>query len=117
MIGFLGSHGAQVEQRESERRMHERSLHVDTEDHAKPYQVDAEVFGSRSEQRNDNESELEEIQEEGENKDKGVDENEESDLAARSEVKQILDPHVTIHAVEGQRENTRPDQDKDHEGR
>ena len=34
---------AQVEQREAERRVHERGLHVDAEQHAEPDQVDAEL--------------------------------------------------------------------------
>src|SRR6266508_719315 len=57
----------------------------------------------------------EEIEEEGENEDKRVDENEEADLAAGEGSQQMLDPYVAVHTVEGQREDARTDQDEDDE--
>jgi hypothetical protein len=58
--------------------MHEGCLHVDAENDAEPDQVDAELLCRRSEQRNDDEGELEEIQEEGKYEDEGVDEDQEA---------------------------------------
>ena len=66
-VGFLWRDRAQIEQGESERRMHERGLHVDAENDAEPDQVDAELFRGRPEQRDDDEGEFEEVEEEGEN--------------------------------------------------
>ena len=60
---------AEVEEREAERRMHERGLHVDPEDDAEPDQVDAEPLGRAGEKRHEDEGELEEIEEEGEHED------------------------------------------------
>ena len=50
-------------------------------------------------------------------KTKRVDEDQEADLAAGQRGQQMLDPDVAVHAVEGQREHARADQDEDHEGR
>ena len=96
--------------------MHERRLHVDAENHAEPDQVDAEFFRHRPEQRDDDEGEFEEVEEEGKNEDKRVDENEEADLAAGEGSQQMLDPYVAVHAVEGQREHACTDQDEYDEG-
>ena len=63
--------------------MHERRLHIDAEDHTEPDQVDAEVFGGRPKQRNDDEGQLEEVEEECEYEHKRVDEDEKADLSAR----------------------------------
>src|SRR4051794_18359016 len=78
-VGIFWGDRTQIEQRESKWWMHERGLHVDTEDDAEPDQVDAELFRSRSKQWNNDEGEFEEIEEERQNKDKGVDENQETD--------------------------------------
>ena len=64
--------------------MHEARLHVDAEQHAEPDEVDAERLGGAGEQRHDDEGELEEIEEEREHEDDGVDDNEEADLSARA---------------------------------
>jgi TRAP-type mannitol/chloroaromatic compound transport system substrate-binding protein len=45
------AHAAQVEQREAERRVHERGLHVHRQQHAEPDQVDAQLVGHRRQQR------------------------------------------------------------------
>src|SRR5665213_3365649 len=97
--------------------MQERGLHVDAEDHPKPDQVDAEVFGGRPEQRDHDEGQLEEIEEEGKHEDEDVDEYQEADLTAGQGGQQVFNPDVAIDAVEGQREHARADQDEDHERR
>ncbi len=48
---FARRYRTQIEQRESERWVHERRLHVHAEDDAEPDQVDAEMLGCGSEQR------------------------------------------------------------------
>ena len=62
--------------------MHERGLHVHAEDHAEPDQVDTELFGRGTKQRNDDEREFEEVEEEREDEDESVDEDQEAGLAA-----------------------------------
>jgi hypothetical protein len=64
-----GCHAAQVEQREAERRVHERGLHVHRQQHAEPHQVDAQLVGHGRQQRHDDEGQLEEVQEEGQEED------------------------------------------------
>jgi hypothetical protein len=59
------------------------------------------------EERHDDEREFEEIEEEGQQEDQDVDHDQETDLAARQPGKQMLDPAVSIDAVESQREKTR----------
>src|SRR6266704_2839946 len=91
---LAGRHAAQVEQREPERGMHERGLHVHTEQHAEPDQIDAELVRDRSEQRHDDERQLEEIEEEREQEGQHVHDDEESDLPAREAGEQVLDPKI-----------------------
>src|SRR5207237_7169925 len=95
-IGILRRDRAQIKQRKAERRVHERGLHVDAEDHPEPDQIDAEVFGGRPEQRNDDEGEFEEVEEEGEDEDKRVDENQKADLAAGQGGEQMDDPDMAV---------------------
>src|SRR6266478_4809592 len=114
-VGFLRRYRAQIEQCKPEWRMHERGLHVNAENYSEPDQVDAEVLRGRPKQRNDDEGKFEEIEEEGEHEDEGVDENEEPDLAAGQGGQEMFDPDVTVDTVEGQRENARSDQDENHE--
>src|SRR5207302_5168384 len=83
-----------------------RGLHVDAEDHPEPDQVDAEVFGGRPEQRNDDEGEFEEVEEEGEDEDKRVDENQKADLAAGQGGQQMLDPDMAVEDRKSTRLNS-----------
>ena len=115
-VALARRHRAQIEEREAERRMHEARLHVDAEQHAEPDQVDAERLGRSGEQRHDDEGELEEIEEEGEHEDDGVDDDQEADLSAGQADQQVLHPFVPVDAIEGQREDARADQDEDDEG-
>ncbi len=69
------------------------------------------------EQGDDDEGELEEIEEEGEHEDEGVDEDQEAELAAGQRGQQVLDPDVSAHAVKGEREHAGAEQDEDDEGR
>ena len=116
-IFVLRRNRAQIEQREAERRMHERCLHVHPEHHTEPNEVDAELVCYRADQRNGDEGELEEVEEEGEQEDQNVDEDQEARLAARQRRQQMLDPHMPAHAVEGEREHARADQNEHDEGR
>ena len=97
--------------------MHERGLHVDAENDAEPDQIDAEMFGGGSQQRNDDEGELEEVEEERQHEDEKIDEHQEANLPAGQRCQHILDPDMPADAVEGEREHSRTDQDEDHEGR
>src|SRR5439155_3923420 len=106
---------AQVEQREAERRVHERGLHVHAEQHAEPDQVDAQLVRDRREQRHDDERQLEEIEEEREQEGKDVYDDEKADLAAGQAGEQVLDPQVAVHAAEREAEYGRADQDEHHE--
>src|SRR5215212_10308132 len=97
--------------------MHERGLYVDAKDHSEPDQVDAKVFGGWSQQRNDDEGQLEEIEKEGENEHKRVDENEKADLPAGKRSQEVFDPDVTVDAVKRKRENAGANQNEDKESR
>ena len=108
---------AQIEQRKSERRVHERRLHVHPEHHAEPDEVDTEPLRRRPEQGDHDEGDLEEVEKEGEKENEDIDEDEKADHPAGQRNQQLLDPSVTIHAVEGEREHARADQDEDHESR
>src|SRR6516162_1321836 len=69
-----------------------------------------------TEQRDDDEGELEVIEKEGQHKNAGVDEQQEADLSARQRGEQTFDPDVTADAVEGQRKTPRADHDEDGDG-
>src|SRR5690349_18399605 len=97
--------------------MHERGLHIDAEDDAEPDQVDAQVFGGRAQQRDDNEGKFEEVEEERQHEDEGVDEQQEADLSARQRNEQMLDPQMPANPVKSEREHARADQNEHHEGR
>ena len=96
--------------------MQEGSLHVDRQQHAKPDQVDTELFCHRSQQRHDDEGQLEVIQEERQEEDQHVHEDQEADRAARQVGQQAFHPQRAIHALEHQAEHGGTDQDEHHEG-
>ena len=79
-----GATRTQVEQRETERRVHEGGLHVDADQHAEPDQVDAHLLRYRRQQRNDDEGDLEIVEEEGEEEHEDIDEDQETDLRRRA---------------------------------
>jgi hypothetical protein len=58
-----GCHAPQKEQRKTTRRVHERGLHVDTEQHTEPDEIDTKLIGDGRKQWDDNESKFEKIQE------------------------------------------------------
>src|SRR6516164_9918004 len=99
--GVTRRHRAQIEQRETERRMQERRLHIDTENDAEPDQVDAEMFRRRTKERDHDEGELEIIEEEGELEDEGIDEQQKANLPAGQRGEQAFHPDVAADAVEG----------------
>ena len=74
-------------------------------------------FSHGAQQRHHDERQLEEVEEEGEQEDEDVDDDEEAQLPARQVQQQVLDPHVPVHAVEGEAEDARADEDEHHEGR
>src|SRR5690606_4030328 len=117
LVAILGGHGTQVEQGKTERRMHERRLHVHGHEDAEPDQVDAHLVGHRPQQRHDDERQLEEVQEEGQHERQDADDDQEAPLAARDAGKQVLDPQVAADAAEGQAEHGRANQDEHHEAR
>jgi hypothetical protein len=84
--------------------MHEGRLHVDRQQHAEPDEIDAELFRDRSDQRNDDERQLEEVEEEREHEDQDVDDDQEAELSAGQAGEQMLDPDVAVDAVEGEAE-------------
>ena len=79
--------------------------------------VDAEMLGGGTEQRDDDEGELEEVEEEGEHEHEGVDENQEAELSAGQRRQHVLHPDMPAHAVERERKHARADQYENHEGR
>ena len=113
----LGRHRTQEEQGEAERRMHERCLHIDAEQHAEPDQIDSQLVGDRTEERHDDERQLEEIEEERQQENQEVDHDQESHLPSRQIAEQMLDPTMAIDRVKSERENPRADQDEKHESR
>src|SRR6185295_19479651 len=110
------SDAAQIEQGKAEGRVHEARLNIGANEHAEPNQIDAELVGRRRQQGDDDEGDLEEIQEEGDHEDEGVDEHQEAHLTARQRGQQLLDPLLAADALEHQAEHPRPDQDVDHHG-
>src|SRR5205814_9571276 len=107
----------QIEQRKSERWVHERGLHVHAQHHAEPNEIDAEPLRRWSEQRDHDEGDFEEVEEKCEKKNKYIDEDEKTDRTTGQPEQELLDPSVSIDAVEGQREDARADQDEHDEGR
>ena len=76
--------------------------------HAEPDQVDAELVGGRSDQRDGDEGELEEVEEERQQEDHDVDDDQEAHVwPPGSDVSKMFHPHVAVHPVEGEREDTR----------
>src|SRR5690606_35263962 len=63
-IGFPRRNRTQVEKCKPERRMHETGLHIHTQYHPEPDQIDAKTFRRRRKQWHDDESQFEEIKEE-----------------------------------------------------
>ena len=105
---------AQVEEREAERRMHERGLDVDAEQQAEPDHVDVERVRRRQQQRHHDEADLEEVEEEREEEDEDHHEDQEPGAPARQRAQHVLDPAAAVHALEDQAEHRGADQDEDH---
>jgi hypothetical protein len=108
-------HTAQVEQRETKRRVHERSLHVDAKQHTEPDQVDAQLLCHRAQQRHHDERQFEEVEEERQHEDQDVHHDQETHLAARQAGQQMLNPLRTIDPLEHQTEDGGTNQDEHHE--
>ena len=92
--------------------MHEARLHVHAQHDAEPDEIDADLVGCRPDQRNDDEGDLEEIEEERKEEHQHVDEYEKADLTSGERCQQMLHPKVTVHAVEGQREDARANENE-----
>src|SRR5215468_3641733 len=96
--------------------MHERRLHVHAEHDAEPDEVDAEVLSCRSNERDDDERQFEEIEKEREQEHEDVDKDKEAQLASGKRGEKVLDPDVTVDTKERQREHAGADQDEHDEG-
>jgi len=94
--------------------MHERSLHVDADQHAEPDQVDAHLLRHRREQWNNDEGDLEVVEKEGKEKYEHVDEDKKADDATGQVEKHALDPQIAVDSAEREAENGRPDQNEHH---
>src|SRR6476660_9174511 len=94
--------------------MHERSLHVDADQHAEPDQVDAHLLRHRREQWNNDEGDLEVVEKEGKEKYEHVDEDKKADDAPRQVEKHALDPQIAVDSAEREAENGRHDQNEHH---
>jgi hypothetical protein len=99
---------AQVEQREAERRVHERGLHVHAQHHAEPDQIDAQLFRHRRQQRHDDERDLEKIQEEREQEHHHVHHDQEAQLAARQAGSRCSTHRSPFDAAEHQANTVEP---------
>src|SRR5450432_3223960 len=97
--------------------MHERRLHVDCEQYAEPDKIDAKLVGDRPDQWNDDEREFKEVEEECQDENQDIDDDEEAELATRQAGEQMLDPDVTVDAIERQAEDARTHQYEDNERR
>src|SRR5262245_38534637 len=97
--------------------MHERGLDVHAKHHAKPDEIDPEFLRRQRQQRYDDESDLEEIEKEREHEHEGVDKNQKPDLSSGQIDQQVFHPFVPVDAIEGEREDTRADEDENDEGR
>src|SRR5262245_2682135 len=97
--------------------MHERGLDVHAKHHAKPDEIDPEFLGRQRQQRYDDESDLEEIEEEREHEHEGIDKNQKTDLSAGQIDQQIFHPFVPVDAIEGEREDACADEDENDERR
>ena len=122
-LDLLRCDAAQVKQRETERRMHERRLHVDAEHDAEPDQrgIRADhrrqhLLRDRRDHRQDDEGDLEEIEEERQEEDEEVDEDQEAPDAAGQRRQHVLEPDAAGDAEEHHREAGRADQDEHHHG-
>src|SRR3954465_3207757 len=79
--------------------MHEARLDVGANQHPEPDEVDTELVGRRRQHWDDDEGDLEEVEEERDHEDESVDEDQESDLAARQRRQHGLDPHLAADAM------------------
>src|SRR5712671_6600777 len=105
-----------IKECKSEWRMHEARLDIGADQHAEPDQVDPELGRDRRQQRDNDESNFEKIEEECDHENEGVDKQEEADLAPRQVAEEVLDPDFAADALEDQAEHARADQDEDHHG-
>jgi hypothetical protein len=86
--------------------------------HAEPDQVDAQGLSATfTEQRNDDEGQLEEVEEEGQDEDQDIHDDQEADRSAGQPQEEVLDPLIAVDAVEAKAEDARAHQDEDDEGR
>ena len=94
--------------------MHERCLHVDGQQHAKPDQVDTEFFRNRPQQWHHDERQFKEVQEEGQNKYQYVDDDQKTKLSTRQIAQQMFHPDMSIHTLEHQTETGGANQNEQH---
>src|SRR5262249_54077557 len=111
-VWLLRRHRAQIKQGEAKWRMHERGLHVHAEHDAEPDEIDTQMVRRRSDERDDNKREFEEVEKEGEQEHKHVHEDKKAQLTSRKGGEKVLDPNVAIDAEERQREHASADQNE-----
>ena len=110
--GLGRCHAAQVEEGEAEGRGQEGGLEVHRQQHAKPDQVDTQFVRHRRQQGHQDEGDLEEVDEKAQKEDDKVDEDQETELAARQLVEQMLHPELTVDGSKGEAEDGRADEDE-----
>jgi hypothetical protein len=72
--------GSHIEQGKPDRRMHKTGLHIHAEHHTEPDEIDANLFGGWTNQGNNDEGDLKEVEEEDKQEGQHIDEDEEANL-------------------------------------
>ena len=85
--------------------MHEAGLQVNAQQHAKPDQVDAHLFGHRCQHRHDDEGDLKEVEKESQEENEQIDHDQKTHLAAWQTGQQMLNPHRTVYTLKHLAEN------------
>lgn len=93
--------------------VHERGLQVDREHDGQPHHVDTHAPRDRSDERQHDEGDFEEVEKEGEQKDRDIEKDQEPDLACRQMPENLLDPDMAVEAPEHEGEERSAEQKKD----
>src|SRR6202040_3132350 len=85
--------------------------------HAEPYQVDSQLVRNRTDQGNHNERKLEKVEKKCQHENEDVDDDQEAELTAGQMKQEVLDPHVSVDAVEREAEHPRAEENEHDECR
>ena len=96
--------------------MHKTGLHVDAQQHAEPHQVNAQLGGHRTQQRQDDEGDFEKVEKKCQEEDENIDGNQKADLSAGQPGEHVLHPACAVNALKNKREHPRANQDEHHHG-